>query len=301
MPHAMNKFLLSVSLLISVNSAWSQLFATLPASADCPIVYHDNYNSENQNYGNTAFIAAFEMPGTQGGVNTNRALIAFDLSSIPVGSTVLSAKLNLYAYTDFTISPFQNGHYGSNQSKLSRIGTSWNEFSVTWNTQPTVSALNETILNQSTAPNQDYLNINVTALVQDMVDNPNSSFGFRLELVNEVATANLSFCSSEFSNTAKQPSLLLEYRLPTASVSEMDVSQFTLFPNPTEQMLNLRFENSAAKRNFVIYDMQGRAVLLSNAEQQETAIDISNLASGSYTIMVQDATEFFTVKKFVKQ
>jgi hypothetical protein len=301
MPHAMNKFLLSVSLLFSTSSAWSQLFATLPASADCPIVYHDNYNSENQNYGNTAFIAAFEMPGTQGGVNTNRALIAFDLSSIPVGSTVLSAKLNLYAYTDFTIAPFQDGHYGSNQSKLSRIGTSWNEFSVTWNTQPTVSALNETILNQSTTPNQDYLNINVTALVQDMVDNPNSSFGFRLELVNEVATANLSFCSSEFSNTAKQPTLLLEYRLPTASVSEMDVSQFTLFPNPTEQMLNLRFENSAAKRNFVIYDMQGRAVLLSNAEQQETAIDISNLASGSYTIMVQDATEFFTAKKFVKQ
>lgn len=297
----MNKFLLSVSLLFSTSSAWSQLFATLPASADCPIVYHDNYNSENQNYGNTAFIAAFEMPGTQGGVNTNRALIAFDLSSIPVGSTVLSAKLNLYAYTDFTIAPFQDGHYGSNQSKLSRIGTSWNEFSVTWNTQPTVSALNETILNQSTTPNQDYLNINVTALVQDMVDNPNSSFGFRLELVNEVATANLSFCSSEFSNTAKQPTLLLEYRLPTASVSEMDVSQFTLFPNPTEQMLNLRFENSAAKRNFVIYDMQGRAVLLSNAEQQETAIDISNLASGSYTIMVQDATEFFTAKKFVKQ
>jgi hypothetical protein len=301
MPHAMNKFLLSVSLLISVNSAWSQLFATLPASADCPIVYHDNYNSENQNYGSAAFIAAFEMPGTQGGVNTNRALIAFNLSSIPVGSTVLSAKLNLYAFTDFTIAPFQDGHYGNNQSKLSRIATSWNENSVTWNTQPTVSALNETILNQSTAPNQDYLNINVTALVQDMVDNPNSSFGFRLELVNEVPTANLSFCSSEFSNTAKQPSLVVEYRLPTASVSEMDASQFTLFPNPTAQMLHLRFENSAAKRNFVIYDMQGRAVLLSNAEQQETAIDISNLASGSYTIMVQDATEFFTAKKFVKQ
>ncbi len=214
---------------------------------------------------------------------------------------MLSAKLNLYAFTDFTIAPFQDGHYGSNQSKLSRIATSWNENSVTWNTQPTVSALNETILNQSTAPNQDYLNINVTALVQDMVDNPNSSFGFRLELVNEVATANLSFCSSEFSNTSKQPSLVIEYRLPTASVSEMNASQFTLFPNPSQQMLHLRFENSAAKRNFVIYDMQGKAVLVSNAEQQETAIDISNIASGSYTIMVQDATEFFTAKKFVKQ
>jgi hypothetical protein len=297
----MNKILLSLGLLCIGSSAWSQLFATLPATADCPIVYHDNYNSENQNYGNAAFIAAFEMPGTQGGVNTNRALIAFNLSGIPVGSTVLSAKLNLYAFTDFTIAPLQDGHYGNNQSKLSRIATSWNENSVTWNTQPTVSALNETILNQSTAPDQDYLNINVTALVQDMVDNPTSSFGFRLELVNEVATASLSFCSSEFSNTAKQPSLVVEYRLPTASVSEMITSQFTLFPNPTEQMLHLRFENSSAKRNYVIHDMQGRAVLLSNAEQQETTVDVTALVAGSYTIIVHDTEEFFATQKFIKQ
>jgi hypothetical protein len=297
----MNKILLSLGLLCIGSSAWSQLFATLPATADCPIVYHDNYNSENQNYGNAAFIAAFEMPGTQGGVNTNRALIAFNLSGIPVGSTVLSAKLNLYAFTDFTIAPLQDGHYGNNQSKLSRIATSWNENSVTWNTQPTVSALNETILNQSTAPDQDYLNINVTALVQDMVDNPTSSFGFRLELVNEVATASLSFCSSEFSNTAKQPSLVIEYRLPSVSVSEINLSHFKIYPNPAQHGLHISFDNPVLNRNLIIYDTQGRAVLHSNAEQQETTVDITALAAGSYTIIVQDAQEFFATQKFIKQ
>ena len=78
-----------------------------------------------------------------------------------LGSTILSAKLNLYAYTDFTIVPLQDGHYGNNQSVLSRIITNWNEATVTWNTQPSVSNLHETLVNQSTNPQQDYLNINV--------------------------------------------------------------------------------------------------------------------------------------------
>ena len=65
-------------------TGWGQLFVTLPVNFDSPIVYHDNYNSENQNYGNTAFLSAFQIPGNQGGVNTSRGLIAFDLSSIPM-------------------------------------------------------------------------------------------------------------------------------------------------------------------------------------------------------------------------
>ena len=157
----MKQIILSIVFLSMSITGWGQLFVTLPVNFDSPIVYHDNYNSENQNYGNTAFLSAFQIPGNQGGVNTSRGLIAFDLSSIPIGSTILSAKLNLYAYTDFTIVPLQDGHYGNNQSVLSRIITNWNEATVTWNTQPSVSNLHETLVNQSTNPQQDYLNINV--------------------------------------------------------------------------------------------------------------------------------------------
>ena len=157
----MKQIILSIVFLSVSITGWGQLFVTLPVNFDSPIVYHDNYNSENQNYGNTAFLSAFQIPGNQGGVNTSRDLIAFDLSSIPIGSTILSAKLNLYSYTDFTIVPLQDGHYGNNQSVLSRIITNWNEATVTWNTQPSVSNLHETLVNQSTNPQQDYLNINV--------------------------------------------------------------------------------------------------------------------------------------------
>lgn len=296
----MNKITLATALFCLSAPAWSQLFLTLPASADCPIVYHDNYPSANQNYANTAFLAAYQIPGNQGGVNTNRALIDFDLSQIPVGSTVLSAKLNLYAYTDFTISPLQDGHYGNNQSVLSRITSNWNESVVTWNTQPGVSILNETTINQSTAPNQDYLNINVTALVQDMVDNPNSSFGFRLALVNEVTTASLSFCSSEFSNTAKRPSLAIEYRLDDAAVQTFAYAAFELYPNPTQNMLYLNFSQDANQRTVAVYDMQGKIVLQTTAPDKTSAIDVKFLNTGIYTIVVKDEMANYRTEKFHK-
>lgn len=296
----MNKITLATALFCLSAPAWSQLFLTLPASADCPIVYHDNYPSANQNYANTAFLAAYQIPGNQGGVNTNRALIDFDLSQIPVGSTVLSAKLNLYAYTDFTISPLQDGHYGNNQSVLSRITSNWNESVVTWNTQPGVSILNETTINQSTAPNQDYLNINVTALVQDMVDNPNSSFGFRLALVNEVTTASLSFCSSEFSNTAKRPSLAIEYRLDDAAVQNFAYAAFELYPNPTQNMLYLNFSQDANHRTVAVYDMQGKIVLQTTAPDKTSAIDVKLLNTGIYTIVVKDEMANYRTEKFHK-
>jgi|LauGreDrversion4_2_1035121.scaffolds.fasta_scaffold78365_2 hypothetical protein len=296
----MKKITLTTALLCLCAPAWSQLFLTLPASADCPIVYHDNYPSANQNYANTAFLAAYEIPGTQGGVNTNRALIDFDLSQIPIGSTVLSAKLNLYAYTDFTIFPLQDGHYGNNQSILSRITSNWNESVVTWNTQPLFSNVNETTLNQSTSPSQDYLNINVTALVQDMVDNPNSSFGFRLALVNEAVTSSLSFCSSEFPNTAKRPSLAIEYRLEDAAVQSFSFEAFELYPNPTQNMLYLNFSQDVNTRTVALYDMQGKIVLQTAAPDKTSAIDIQVLNTGIYTIVVKDEMAIYRTEQFHK-
>ena len=60
----------------------AQIIVTLPVAFDSPIVYHDNYNHAYVNYGDKPFLAAFEIPGAQGGVNTNRALLYFDLSKI---------------------------------------------------------------------------------------------------------------------------------------------------------------------------------------------------------------------------
>ena len=58
-----------------------------------------------------------------------RALIHFDLSSIPSGATIVSAKLKLYT----------KAHSGHNRThNIHRTKASWTENTVTWNNQPDI-------------------------------------------------------------------------------------------------------------------------------------------------------------------
>jgi hypothetical protein len=276
----------------------TQFFVTLPVAYDSPIVYHDYYNHTDLNYGNKPYLAAFEIPGVQGGVNTNRALLYFDLSQIPGGSTIMSAKLDLYAYTEFTVAPVNDGHYGNNAAKLNRITSQWSENQVTWNTQPTTSTLHEKLLNQSIAPDQDYLDIDVKDLVQDMTDNPNNSFGFELSLINEVVTTNLSFCSGEYPNTAKRPTLEIEYRLATG-IDEIALATYSIYPNPSLDHFSISFEQNDARKIHIL-DQQGKIVRSIESNDATTVVQTDLLAAGIYNIVIESATFQYPVKKWMK-
>jgi hypothetical protein len=133
-----------------------------------------------------------------------------------------------------------------------------------------------------------------------MVNNPNTSFGFRLALVNEVETASLAFCSSEFANTARRPSLAIEYRLENASLQTLSYQSYQLYPNPTENLLYLNFSQEANKRTIEIYDIQGKIVLQTAANDKNTAIDVRALNAGIYTIVTKDEMERYQTEKFQK-
>ena len=197
----------------------AQTSVTLIASKDAAIGYHDGTNTANNNYGNAIQNAAYAIPSVaqSGGLNVNRALIDFNLSTIPVGATILSAKLNLYALGPFGSLP---GHTGSNNSAyLERITQNWTENTVTWNNQPSSSSLNHITLSQSINPTQNYININVLPLVQDMLNNQSSSFGFILKLISETSTNSLAFASKDHSNTNLAPTLVITY---TTSCTKTD-------------------------------------------------------------------------------
>ncbi|MDI1354159.1 MAG: DNRLRE domain-containing protein [bacterium] len=205
----------SAIFLILSCSLLGQTTVTLQASMDAAIGFHDGAGTANNNYGGAIQNAAFTIPATAslGGVNTNRALIDFNLSIIPANATLISANINLYA-----LGPYGSlsGHVGANSSYLQRINQSWSEYVATWNNQPTSLTLNQVILNQSTSSTQDYLNINVTPLVQDMLNNPATSFGFKLGLVNESVTNVLLFASRDHSNPALRPNLVVTYSICSA-------------------------------------------------------------------------------------
>ncbi len=145
---------------------------------------------------------------TWSGLNgIQRALLYFDLSSIPADAVIVSAQLSLYAED----SPDTQFHSGDNDSWLKRITSPWEEFSVTWNTQPSTTSIHQADLPQSSAPYQDYLNINVKNLVKDMINDPGGNFGFMLQLQNESPYRRLTFRSSDQDEPSENPKLVITY------------------------------------------------------------------------------------------
>jgi len=78
--------------------------------------------------------AAFTIPGYAGILNVNRALIHVDLTIIPEGSEIVSARINLFALGP--VGPLQ-GHTGANNNSfLRRVVDPWDADDATWSNQP---------------------------------------------------------------------------------------------------------------------------------------------------------------------
>ncbi len=150
---------------------------------------------------------------TNGGTPTvARSVIDFDLNQIPQNAQIISAKLSLYHNPT---SPNNSGSHslpGSNNAcYLQRVTSQWDEFTVTWNNQPTTTSTNQVTIPASTSTNQSYPNIDVTNLVQDMIDYPSTSFGFMIKLQNESYYKALLFASSDNANPNLHPKLIITY------------------------------------------------------------------------------------------
>lgn len=229
-------------LLLSVCSVISQTTINLTASKDAAIGYHDGANTANNNYGYAAQNAAYTIPSVaqSGGLNINRALIDFNLTTIPANATIISAYLNLHALGASGSLP---GHSGTNNSAyLERVTQNWSENTITWNNQPTSTAVNHVTLNQSTSATQNYLNISVTNLVQDMVNNSSTSFGFKLKLITEAVTNSLLFASKDNSNTSLAPTLVVTYSTGCAKTDTL--------PADYDAAIGYHFGASTASNNY---------------------------------------------------
>ncbi|MCX6231376.1 MAG: DNRLRE domain-containing protein [Bacteroidetes bacterium] len=150
-----------------------------------------------------------------GNLSIIRSLIDFDFSSIPANATILNASLSLYHYTS-TANVGHSTQSGSNMCLLRRITSTWNENTVCWNNQPTTTTQNQVIIPQSTNDTMDYPNINITNLIKDIINNPSSSYGLMMLLDNENYFRSMLFSSSNNTNNAKRPKLVITYTTSTA-------------------------------------------------------------------------------------
>jgi hypothetical protein len=167
-------------------------------------------NQVNNNFGADDNFASWSW--TIGGNLTNvRSLIDFDLSSIPSNAIVNSAKLSLYCNTTSYVTQLNSG---TNASYLSRITSPWDENTVTWNTQPTITTTNQVLLSTSSSASQNYLNIDIKNLIDDIRANPTSSYGLMLQLATETIYRSLILASSDHADSTKRPKLEICYSIP---------------------------------------------------------------------------------------
>ncbi|MGM9819467.1 MAG: DNRLRE domain-containing protein [Candidatus Onthomorpha sp.] len=173
--------------------------------------------------------------GCSGG--TIRSLLCFtQLNTIPDNAVILSATLRLYgSNADRNTSyPGAPSDFYSNAVTVQRITSSWNENTVTWNTQPTTTTTNQFTIPQSNAEynwNCTISNSDLVAMVQDMVSGNN--YGFMLKLETEEHYRNMVFASSDNIDSTLWPELEVTYRYCNAHFAYCVASTADLSPKYT--------------------------------------------------------------------
>lgn len=97
-------------------------------------------------------------------------------------------------------------------------------------------------------------------------------------------------------NTAVAANTVYRFSLNPLSVKDQEKVEFSMYPNPTKDVINLTFED-AIDKSFSIYDMTGRQVLNGTIKNEQTAqINVSDLSNGSYVIRIGATSKKFTKK-----
>ena len=229
-----------------------------------------------------------------GEFNLWRPLFKFDLRGVPARAQVLHARLSLFG-NPYPVSAL---HSGANKSYLRKVTSAWDHNTVTWETQPDFSTVNQVELPQSTSPTQDYPDIDVTELVKDMLLDSANNFGFVIMNRFENIYRSMNFASSDCIDSTKRPLLVISYIpnpptgvVPLNEIPPADYSLSQNFPNPFNPATVISFDIPVA--GFVslkVFDQLGREV--------STVVN-ENLSAGSYS-MDWDGNRFGSGAYFIR-
>jgi hypothetical protein len=78
--------------------------------------------------------------------------------------------------------------------------------------------------------------------------------------------------------------------------------EMVIYPNPTTDLINLKIENYESDYlSYALFDMQGRQVSTNKITQDETQIQMKNLASAVYLLNVFDKNKTLKTFKIIKK
>jgi len=166
---------------------------------------------QNRSSEQSLLACAWTFGGDQG---VERGLLKFDLASIPSSVTVVDARLSLFYFQGGA-----TGHSGSNTGYLQKVVENWNQYTVTWNTQPLTTEIGEVTLPESYSQNQDYPDIDLKQFVSGWVADPQYNFGMLFRLRDEILYASMLFASSDNITASLRPKLTVTYKYCTGPVA----------------------------------------------------------------------------------
>lgn len=269
--------------------SFSQSDSCITVKADADVFVLNRPGYEDTNYGNY-FDLLSNAWTYSGDISIARSLIHFDYT-IPAGATIDSAKLSFYTH----VSPHGNGdHSGNNASYIQRVTDPWEENTATWNNKPTTTTTNQVTLAQSTSPTQNYTDIDVTDIFQDIYDSGNN-YGIMLRLQTEAVYSRLVFASKEEANTALHPELTICYTLTSAAIEEEE-SALNIYPNPSNGNIFIEGDNL---EKVTFYNSLGQKVLEQTLYDSKNEIHLSDQIGILHVVIEDKQGNIKTVKHIV--
>jgi hypothetical protein len=171
------------------------------------------FNGNNASFQNTELLAYSSTAGTL--FQRARGAFKFDLTTIPVGSTIITARLNLYSNpTPTTVLQAGSANGGTNNAfSIMRLRSAWNT-GTTWGLQPDMDSstlVSVPPIPHTNLPSSD-VEIDVKPIINAMLNPSQGNFGFMIALQNEFGTNLRNFASSTHAITAKRPKLTIVYQ-----------------------------------------------------------------------------------------
>jgi uncharacterized repeat protein (TIGR01451 family) len=240
--------------------------------------------SPTTNFGNQSVFASLVWNNTSTQW-TEKALLQFDLSSLPSTAVITSATLDLYAdnpTTTFIGNPSTPMNGTNNASYIRRVTSAWDEHLVNWNNQPTATNQNQIILPASTLATQDYIGTNVTQLVQDLLTYGNN--GWVIEPVSTTPQNSMVFRSSDYIDSAYRPTLHICFTNDTLPLTVRFASDTFAFCFNIDSLMPIVHGGVAPYS----YDWSPTAGL-SSSTSANPQVDVP-IIEGTYTVTVTDAT-----------
>ena len=230
-----------------------------------------------------------------------RTLLDFNLGLLPPNSIINHADLSLYGNVGAIGTHSTLG--GSNECIIQRITSLWNPSTVTWNTQPTSDSINEVLIPPSTGPYDDYLNIDVTALIQDLYNNPGVFQGLMFKLNTEVHYRAMIFKTTDQTDTTRFPTLTINYS--TVGINEVQAPNTLLvFPSPSAGKFFVSLGKTISSGYVEIVNTLGVPINIGITEkivnESKTEINLKNISNGIYFVKVFDGEKYYCKKIIIE-